>query len=285
MVILLAIGVWTGARVDDLTRKSYLAAARELLYLPSPEQARLMSLGFEQIVADWYWVKGLQYFTDPLMAFNNYKNLGDILDVVVGVDPDFQYAYKFAGIAVPYDTGRLRWANSEHAIELLQRGVQRFPKNWELQFHLGFSLLNFRKDTAGAAEHFAAAAQVPGSPPYLKVFAARLFAASGEVDRALLFAQTMLRNTEDPGERKQIEKRIQALELEGRLRELESAARRFHQDEGRWPASSLELTAKYGLPPAPPGVTLSEGVAVVPPGAERMVVYQHAIEGEYRTAQ
>ena len=244
----------------------------------------MMSLGFEQVVADWYWVRGLQYFTDPLQAFNRYKNLGDILNVVVGVDPDFQYAYKFAGLAIPYDTGRLRWANTEHAIDLLQRGVHRFPGNWELQFNLGFSLLNFRKDTAGAAEHFAAAARIPGSPPYLKVFAARLFAASGDVERALVFAETMLRTTTDPTERKQIEKRIEALGLERRLRALEDAARQFHQEEGRWPLPE-ELTAKYGLPPAPPGVTLVDGVASAPAGAERMIVYQHPTEGEYRTTQ
>lgn len=285
MAILLAIGVWTGAQVDDLTRKSDLAGARELLYLPTPEQARMMSLGFEQVVADWYWVRALQYFTDPLQAFNRYKNLSDILDVVVGVDPDFQYAYKFAGLAIPFDTGRLRWANTEPAIDLLQRGVQRFPGNWELQFNLGFSLLNFRKDTPGAAEHFAAAAAIPGSPPYLKVFAARLFAASGDTDRALVFAETMLRNTTDPTERKQIEKRIQAIGLESQLRALEDAAQRFHEEQGRWPVSSLELTVKYGLPPPPPGVTLVDGVASAPPGAERMIVYQHPTEGEYRTAQ
>ena len=112
-----------------------------------------------------------------------------------------------------------------------------------------------------------------------------MFAASGDTDRALLFAETMLRNTTDPTERKQIEKRIQAVHLESRLRALEDAARRFHQETGRWPTGPVELTAKYGLPPAPPGVTLVEGVASAPPGEERMLVYRHAIEGDYRTAQ
>jgi len=283
--ILLAVGVSAGARVDDLLRKSDIAGARELIYLPTPQQARLMSMGFEQVMADWYWVKSLQYFTDPLQAYNRFKNLGDILGVVVGVDPDFQYAYKFAGIAVPYDTGRLRWANTGQAIELLQRGVQRFPGNWELQFYLGFSLLNFRKDTAGAAEHFAAAAKIPGSPSYLKRFAARLFAASGDTDRALVFAETMLGNTNDPHERKQLEQRIRSIQLEGQLRTLEEAARRFQMEEGRWPSTTLELTAKYGLPAPPPGVTFANGVASVPPGAERMIVHEHPIEGEYRTTQ
>jgi tetratricopeptide (TPR) repeat protein len=244
-----------------------------------------MSLGFEQVMADWYWVKALQYFTDPVQAYNRYKNLGDILDVVTGVDPDFRYAYKFAGIAVPYDTGRLHWANTDHAIELLERGVTRFPDDWEIQFYLGFSLLNFRKETGRAAEHFAAAARIPGSPPYLKAFAARLFAAGGDIDRALVFAETMLERSTDAQERRQLEQRIQSIRLEGQLRALEEAARRFQKEEGRWPSSPFELTARYGLPAPPPGVTLVDGVASAPPGVERMIVYIHPTEGEYRTTQ
>ncbi|HZJ55893.1 MAG TPA: hypothetical protein VFD38_17255 [Myxococcaceae bacterium] len=282
---LLALGVWTGARVDDLLRKSDIAGARELIYLPTPEQARLMSLGFEQVMADWYWVKGLQYFTSPVQAYNRYRNLADILDVVVGLDPDFQYAYKFGGVAIPYDTGRLRFANTAQAIDLLQRGVQRFPDNWELQFHLGFSLLNFRQDVAGAGEHFAAAARIRGSPPYLSRFAARLFAANGDIDRALVFAETMLGDTKDPHEREQLERRIENIRLEGQLRALEQAAQRFRAEEGRWPATPLELTVRYGLPVPPPGVTLIDGVASAPPGAERMVVHEHPTEGKYQAIQ
>ena len=207
-----------------------------------------MSLAFEQVVADWYWVRALQYFTDPLQAYNRYKNLGYILDVVVGVDPDFQYAYKFGGLAIPYDTGRLRWANTEPAISILQRGVQRFPENWELQFNLGFYLLNFRKDTAGAAEHFAAAARIPGAPPYLKVYAPGC--SPPEHRRALVFAETMLRT--DHSRRKQIEKRIEAVRLEG-LCALEDASADF-TGRGRWPAPRWtdDSTVSHRLLPGSP---------------------------------
>ncbi len=102
-----------------------------------------MSLGFEQLVADWYWVRAQQYFTEPANELNQYRNLGDFLDVIVGIDPDFEYVYKFAGIAIPYDTGRLRFANTDRAIGFLERGTKRFPNNWELRLYLGFYLLNF----------------------------------------------------------------------------------------------------------------------------------------------
>jgi hypothetical protein len=282
---LLLAGVFAGARADTLLRRDIRAGARELIYLPPPATARLLSLGFNQVVADWYWVRALQYFSDPVQSLNRYRNLSDILDVVLAVDPDDQYVYKFGGLAIPYDVGRLNWANTDKAIELLERGVARFPRNWELHFQLGFYLLNFRKDPTAAAEQFAIAAQIPGSPAYLKLFAARLFSAGGELERAQVFAQTMLDEAQDPLERKHLEERIRSIQREKTLRKLEETARRYRDEKGRWPGSTAELTAAYGLPPAPAGVTIQNGVLQTPPDWDRLAVFEHPVDGEYKVAQ
>src|SRR5215469_7122306 len=197
-----------GRYVDQRMARNDLVVARELIYLPSPSTARLMSFGFEQLSADWYWVKTLQYFVEPAQELNQYKNLADFLDVVVGVDPDFHYAYKFAGISIPYDTGRYRFANTDRAIDFLQRGIARWPDDWQMRLYLGYYLLTFRNDTEGAAEQFFRAAPIEGAPPYLKLFAGKLLALSGEVDRAKLFTEHMLSVTHDPNERAALAQRL-----------------------------------------------------------------------------
>jgi tetratricopeptide (TPR) repeat protein len=242
-----------------------------------------MAVGFDQVLADWYWVEALQYFTDTAQEINRYRNLGDFLDVVVGVDPDFEYAYKFAGISIPYDTGRFHFANTDRAIDFLQRGVKRFPNNWELHFHLGFYLLNFRDDPPGAAEQFAAAARIEGSPAYLKLFAARLFSVSGELERARVFTETMLASAADDSEREQLKKRIREIDLEHQLRDLESAAQRFHDQWGRWPTPA-EVTVAYGVRLPSADVRLVDGKASVP-DHDRMVVHEHPTEDRVRALQ
>jgi hypothetical protein len=280
---LLGIGISAGARADLLLQRDPTSSARALIYLPTPQQARMMAVGFDQVWADWYWVQALQYFTDTAQEINRFRNLGDFLDVVVGIDPDFEYAYKFAGISIPYDTGRFHFANTDRAIDFLQRGVKRFPNNWELHFHLGFYLLNFRDDAPGAAEQFAAAARIEGSPAYLKLFAARLFSVSGELERARVFAETMLASAGDDAEREQLRKRIREIELEHQLRDLESAARRFHQEWGRWPTPT-EITVAYGVSLPSVDVRLVEGKATVP-DHDRMVVHEHPTEDRVRAVQ
>ncbi|HET6983960.1 MAG TPA: hypothetical protein VFI53_17590 [Myxococcaceae bacterium] len=280
---LLGLGVFAGARADLLLQRDPNSASRALIYLPTPRQARLMAVGFDQVMADWYWVEALQYFTDASQEINRYRNLGDFLEVVVGIDPDFQYAYKFAGISIPYDTGRFHFANTDRAIDFLERGVKRFPSNWELHFHLGFYYLNFRDDPPRAAEQFAAAAKLEGSPAYLKLFAARLFSVSGELDRARVFAETMLASATDPTERAQLEKRIQEIDMERQLRKLEDGARHFHDQWGRWPTPA-EVAVAYGLPLPAPGVKLENGVAKAP-DLERMIVHEHPMEDRVRAAK
>lgn len=283
LLVLLGIGVTAGARADDLLRRDPTSAARALIYLPKPHQARIMSVGFEQVMADWYWVQALQYFTDAAQEVNRYRNLADYLEVVVGIDPDFEYAYKFAGVSIPFDTGRFRFANTDRAIEFLERGVKKFPNNWELHFYLGFYLLNFRDDPSGAAEQFAAAANIAGSPSYLKLFAARLFSVGGELGRARIFTETILASTTDEAERKDLKKRLREIDTEQQLRDLEVAAKQFHDRWGRWP-TPIEATVASGLPLPPPDVELNEGVASLP-NEKRLVVHEHPTEYPVRAAK
>jgi hypothetical protein len=243
-----------------------------------------MSFGFEQLVADWYWIRALQYFVEPAQELNHYRNLGDFLEVVVGVDPDFHYAYKFAGISIPFDIGRYQFANTDRAIGFLQRGVAKWPDDWQMRLYLGFYLLNYREDAAGAAEQFSKAAPIPGAPAYLKGFAAKLMALSGDVERGRLFTEQMLAVTDDPEERTKLKQRLREIDAEGALRKVEAAARQFHDQQGRWPIGIAELASVGPLPRLPPDARLEEGKVVVP-SMTRLEVYEHPKEGPVRAAK
>ena len=281
---LLFISYSAGRFADDRADRSESLAARELIYLPTPATARLMSFGFQQLVADWYWVRGIQYFVEPAQELNQYRNLGDFMEVVVGVDPDFKYAYKFAGISIPYDTGRLHFAHTDRAISFLERGLARWPNDWQMRLYLGFYLLNFRNDPTGAAEQFEKAGPIRGAPPYLARFAAKLFSLNGEVARAKAFTEHMLATTEDPEEQARLRKRLEEIEMESSLREVEAAAGRFRTEQGRWPIGLGELAGATRLPTLPSDARLENGTVIVP-SLERLTVYEHPKEGPIRAAK
>lgn len=282
---LFGAAVFMATRLQEASEEEgQRALASKLIYLPSVEQARLMALGFRQVVADYYWVLGLQYFTEPALKHRFYRNLGDYLELVIGLDPDFEYAYKFAGIAIPYDSGRLRWKNTRRATLFLERGVKRFPNNWQLHFYLAYNYLNFEKRPADAAEEFRKAGALPGAPTYLSAFAARIYSITGAVDQAIAFAEETMTTAGDPEVRQLMFERLQDLKREKELQRVEAGAKAFRERTGRFPKDMAELTAT-GFPPPPTGYQLdSSGVASLP-GGERMIIHRHPIEldGEYIT--
>ncbi len=284
VAVLLLLSYVAGKYADGRADQSESLTARQLIYLPSPGTARLMSFGFEQLSADWYWVRALQYFVEPAQELNQYRNLGDFLEVVVGVDPDFHYAYKFAGISIPYDIGRYHFANTDRAIDFLKRGVAKWPDDWQMRLYLGFYLLNFRNDTEGAAEQFARAAPIPGAPPYLKRFAGKLLTLSGEIDRARLFTEHMLAVTQEPEEKAKLEQRLKEIELERAMREVEAAAQRFKNAQGRWPIGLGELAVLGPLPALPADARLENGTVVIP-SLRRLTIYEHPKEGRIQAAK
>ena len=245
------------------------SSADQLIYLPSPQQAKLMSLGFRQLMADYYWVKALQYFTDPELAQKQYRNLADILGVVIGVDPDFEYAYKFAGIATPYDSGRLNFKNTERSTHFLELGAARFPHNWQIHFFLGYNYLNFQNRPIEAAQQFAAASQIPGSPDYLKTFVARVYTVGGKLDSAIEWTRQSINNAVDPDIRQMLEKRLDDLEREGVLQRIEKEAREFKKITGHQPTEGqIEIPSGFWID--------AQGVAHAPLASERMQLYKQA---------
>lgn len=279
---LYAAATWLGVVYEKRAPGHASGTGRDLIYLPSPQQARLMALGFTNVVADYYWVRALQYFTDPTQSINQYKNLADFLEVVVGVDPDYEFAYKFAGMAIPYDSGRFRFVNTKRSTSFLERGVKRFPNNWQLHFFLGYNYLNFHNEPMKAAASFEAASKIPGAPTYFAAFAARIYSVGGDIDRALEFSKGVLASTTDPEIQGIMKARVLDLEVEKELRRIEAGAKAFSEATGRLPKDLAELVAS-GFPRAPPTFSLdAEGKAHTTIKFERMIIHDDKNQPEFR---
>lgn len=273
VAMLMASAVYQAVLFEDLAPAVRDSDGNSLIFLPSPVQARVMALGFTTAVADYYWVKALQYFTNPANETNQYRNLADILEVVVGVDPQYRYAYKFAGLAIPYDTGRFRYKHTRRATSFLERGVARFPEWWELHFLLGYNYLNFHKEPVKAAEQFRLAAQIPDAPAYLAPFSARVLAIGGDIERAIAVSEEFLQHSDDPEVRATMQKRVADLHAEKELRRIEAAAAAFRVRNGRFPAGLFELVGQGFSPPPPEGYTLDANGVAKAPGTERMILH------------
>ena len=153
-----------------------LAAAEEALYV-TPEAAKRLSLGFDGLVADWYWMRALQYVGRKALAHHGALQLDDLsplglrqlaplLERATTLDPQFIPAYEYGAVVLPsVDDGA--------AIRLLEKGIRANPRAWRLWHHLGYIYWQqgrFRE----ASESYGAGARVAGAPAWMRAMAAQM---------------------------------------------------------------------------------------------------------------
>ena len=148
----------------------------------SPETARRMSLGFNGIAADWYWIRSLQYVGRKAIAAGSgfrlddlgalgIKNLGSMLEHATTLDPQFLAAYEFGAVVLPS-------VDEDAAVRLLQKGVRENPSEWRLFHDLGYihwQAGRYRE----AGEAYAAGANAAGAPAWMHAMAAQMEANGG----------------------------------------------------------------------------------------------------------
>lgn len=199
-VLLGMVVVVTLARWMERHRPSHDAGvAAEELYL-TPEGAKRLSLGMGGLVADWYWMRALQYVGRRLMHHPgdiqlddlsqlNLKLLAPLLDATTTLDPQFLAAYEYSATVLPA-------VDIEAAIKLTQKGVDANPDEWRLRHYLGYIHWQ-RGQYAEAKEAYLAGGRVAGAPQWMAAMAARMEAEGGSRTVARAMYQAMYEQTDD----------------------------------------------------------------------------------------
>lgn len=204
--------------------------------LASPEAMRLLTFGYGELGADYYWLKAISHFGDKRMHALHYPNLHQLLDRVIALDPKFASAYVFAGQTLSY-TGE----KPDAVIAILHQGMQERPDSWRIPFVLGFDEFYLKGDYLHAASSLTLAARLPGCPDYVGPFATRLAAEAGEPEVGLQFIDSMLHAETDPAIIASYRKRKALLELELDLKILNEAATAYTKERAHPPEKLDDL--------------------------------------------
>ncbi|MEO6393545.1 MAG: hypothetical protein ABIP75_16970, partial [Pyrinomonadaceae bacterium] len=107
----------------------------EKLYVTGKTLKRA-SVGLGAVVADWYWLRSLQYVgrkilnTPENVPIDDLKQLNlvllyPLLDTTTTLDPQFIAAYEYGGVVLPA-------VDPKQAVALLEKGIQANPNAWRL---------------------------------------------------------------------------------------------------------------------------------------------------------
>ena len=168
---MLALGLVVGlgasvelARVLDAGRPTLRARVQDEVPYVSPDTAKRFSLGFSGLVADWYWLKALQYIggkleeqasrareRPPAAELDRRKALDPrvlvrLFDKISTLDPRVTAVYEFAAVILPA-------VDVPAAATLLEKGIQANPDQWYLHQQLAYIYWQ-RGDYLAAADAF-----------------------------------------------------------------------------------------------------------------------------------
>jgi hypothetical protein len=204
-------------------------AQRGETFVPRPDRARLGSLGFEALVADFYWLLAVQVVGGATEGLGHQAGLlGRLIDVTTTVDPWVDHPYRFAAVWLTDSEESVRTAN-----RLLERGIAYHPDDWRDRYHLGFNYFFYLEDNDRAADVLEGALGLKGAPSYLGGLVARLRADRDGLETAAAFLVDMARNSEDPYARAGYLKALDEVVTERAARHLDAARTEYWRRHGR----------------------------------------------------
>lgn len=249
LALLIPLVPFVQRRID--ARLGSFAERARPLFSESPERLRRLVPGFEQLLADVYWLRAVQYYGSE-RVFNpdpTYDNLRPLIDITTALDPRLELAYRYGAIFLSEDRP-IGAGKPELGLEVLEKGVRALPGSWRLRWDLGAHWFFYMKDPKRAAAVLRGAKSIPGAPYWLDNLAAR-FLEGDDRDSA----REIWRHQYEIGEggvRDNALYNLQVLDALDIRDAYNAAIERFRSASGRNPSSLQELAeAGYVREPAP----------------------------------
>ena len=233
------------ARVDGIL--GAYRSQHEVLYLWSAKHVRRFSPGFENLAADIYWLRTVQYFGGQRLFARDksFALLYPLIDITTSLDPRLEVAYRYGAIFLsegpPVGAGRPR-----DGIGILERGASARPASWRLRQDLGFFRFIYLGDAKAASDTLVEASTIQGAPFWLRTLAADVLAKSGERKMARRMWSEMYQQAEKGILKANAAQQLQILDALDQADTVANAVKEYEKQKGRRPGS-LEELSRAGL--------------------------------------
>jgi len=214
--------------------------------LVSSSSLKKMSLGYDAFVADIYWIRALQYFTNTKDFYEKAEQLYKYFDIITDLDPKFVNAYRFGGsfLAEKYPIGL---SEIELGIKLFDKGRRNNPENYRIVLDEAFVYFIYTKDYEKASELFNEASEIISSEnrkSSLKGMAALALSKAGNIELSKKI-WTYIYKTSTNESRKKFAlgniKELRTMEIENKLTQ---DLNRYYSDKGFFP-ENIDALLEY----------------------------------------
>lgn len=229
---------WTIPQVSIDYRRNRWIESEALLFLPTGQYLRAVSLGHQDLVADLLYLWSIQYYGHHRTT-EGRRYLWRIYEVITDLDPQYQDAYLTGALVMAVDMN-----DPELAIQLLERGAAANPGHWIYLVEAAHYAWMGLEDYPRAAAYFDRALQVPGVPPMVRRARAGMIEFSGDAGQALTLWVEIWRDAVETGD-EHIEaiawQHVYDLDVEADMQALRQAIDRYRLQRGTLPRTLDDL--------------------------------------------
>jgi hypothetical protein len=157
---LLATVVTCEVRLRGLEREDPLG--RRLLYLPSADALRLLSLGNHGLMADLVYLWSIQYYSGFQLQ-DKFLYLENVYDMITDLDPLYFDAYRVGAMIMSLERHGDSVNRNAAVARLYDKGLENMPDNWELAEVAAWDAFQHLNDLELAVRYARIGAEIPGS--------------------------------------------------------------------------------------------------------------------------
>jgi len=243
---LIAAGFVARAQDNESHNRSS-ETSEERLYL-NPSVMKRVTLAFNGVGADWYWLRSLQYVGRKVVAYEDshegrmdfatlasldLRLLPSLLKMSATLDPQFMEPYSYGAVVLPE-------INSQEAISLINWGIAANPQQWRLHQHLGYIYWQ-RGEYSKASEVYDAGSNIPGAPAWMAVMSGRMKAEGGSRDAAREMYQHLYEASNDDAVKQMVAAQIMRLDSLDEQETIRRVLNIWTARSGRCPSSWKEI--------------------------------------------
>lgn len=126
-----------------------------------PHPLKLVTLGYDQLIADVLWLQVVQLIGGSSSAAI-YEQEKELLTNIVELDPHITSSYYFAAFFLGGEAHQ-----PEAAASIIEKGLKSNPNDWNLPFVAGINQYLYMHNATAASRYYRMAAELPGAPKWL----------------------------------------------------------------------------------------------------------------------
>ena len=248
LCLLAALLVWPAQRFIE-THGDGDGEDPDILLFSSPGLVKKMALGYDRLLADFYWMRTIQYFgrfDEADKRKIRYKNLYTLLDITTTLDPDYLDAYRtgcfFLAAEEPLGAG-----SPDEALKFLDKGLRDHPAEWRLFYDKGFVYYWYLQDFKAAGKTWLQAVKIPDAPEWFSGLAAMSLTRGGEFPVAIALWQDRYMQSTRENEKRTAKNRLISFKVAQDTWGWQALAEKYREENGDYPKSLQALASKFGL--------------------------------------